>query len=96
MSHWSEDFARIADAERQLCDEAGPLLAAIVRAVQATSGLAINEIRVTLDGAVNADGVSTANCTIIRADGPLPSPSRDFQRTTPASEATSGLSPNRE
>jgi hypothetical protein len=90
MSHRSEDFAHIANAEKQLCDEAGPLLAAIIRAVEAKAGLAITEVRVTLDRTDNSNGVPTANCTIIRADSRLPSPGRDIQRTTAATEASSG------
>jgi hypothetical protein len=97
MSYRSEDFADIAKAEKQLCDEAGPLLAAIIRAVEARAGLAITEVRVTLDRSDNSSSPSTANCTIIRADSPSPSRGRDIQRSTPSTEASrSGLFPNQE
>lgn len=95
MSHPSEDFADIAKAEKQLCDEAGPLLAAIIRAVEARAGLAISEVRVTLDRTDNNNGPPTANCTIIRADSPSPSRGRDIPRTAPSTEASNGF-PNQE
>jgi len=39
MSISSEEFARHAEAERQLCDEAAPLLATIIRAIEIHTGL---------------------------------------------------------
>ena len=49
MSRSTEEFAHYAEAERRLCDEAGPAIAAIVRSVEANAGLQIAEVRVTFD-----------------------------------------------
>ena len=51
MSISSEEFARFAEAERQLCDEAAPLLATIIRAIEVRTGLCVAEVRVTVDPA---------------------------------------------
>jgi len=67
MSNTSEDFARYADAERKLCDEAGPLLAAIFRDIERRAGVVITEVRVTLDRASNDGEEVSANCTIVNA-----------------------------
>jgi hypothetical protein len=69
MSNVGDEFARYSKAERELCDEAGPLLAAIIRAVGARAGLCITEIRVTIDRENSLNGSITANCTIVRAQG---------------------------
>jgi hypothetical protein len=76
MSISSEEFARYAKAERQLCDEAAPLLATIIRAIEVHTGLCVTEVRVTVDEANRSKGASAINCTIMRAhlapspDGP--------------------------
>jgi hypothetical protein len=70
MSNMEEAIARYAGAERQLCDEAGPLLGAIIRSVAARCGLRISELRVTIDWANSVDGEIIANCTIVRAQEP--------------------------
>jgi len=76
MSISSEEFARYAEAERQLCDAAAPVLAAIIRAIEARAGLCVAEIRVTVDPSNRANDASAISCTIIRAhlapssDGP--------------------------
>ena len=67
MSNVSDEFARYAKAERQLCDEAGPVLAAIIRAIEVHAGLCITEIRVTVDWAKCSNGSIAANCTIVHA-----------------------------
>jgi hypothetical protein len=67
MSSSSEEFARYAKAERQLCDDAAPVLAAIIRAVEADAGLCIAEVRITVDRANRRDGSIGVNCAIIRA-----------------------------
>jgi hypothetical protein len=93
MASQSEEFARIAKAERQLCDEAGPVFAATIRAIAARAGLHITEVRVTLDPDNSADGVSAANCTIVQAHDAAASSAQDIQvviRTTQA--GSSGLS----
>jgi hypothetical protein len=76
MSNVSDEFARYAKAERQLCDEAAPVLAAIVQTLEADAGLRITEIRVTVDWGKRSHGSISANCTIVHAhnastsDGP--------------------------
>ena len=70
MSNMEEAIARYSGAERQLCEEAGPLLGAIIRGVEARSGVRISELRVTIDWANSVDGEITANCTIVRAQEP--------------------------
>ncbi len=70
MSNLEEAIARYSAAERQLCDEAGPLLGAIIRGVEARSGLRISELRVTIDWANKVDGEISANCTIVHAQEP--------------------------
>jgi hypothetical protein len=67
MSNSSDDFARYADAERQLCDEAGPLLAAIFHDIERRAGIFITELRVTLDRTGNGGDSISANCTIVAA-----------------------------
>lgn len=74
MSNMEEAIARYSGAERQLCDEAGPLLGAIIRGVEARCGVRISELRVTIDWANKVDGEISANCTIVQAeeaDGPV-------------------------
>jgi len=70
MSNMEEAIARYSGAERQLCDEAGPLLGAIIRGVEARSGVRISELRVTIDWANSVDGAISANCTIVQAQEP--------------------------
>jgi len=68
MSKSTEEFAHYAEAERQLCDEAGPILASIIRAVEARAGVLIAEVRVTFDRTSNTGELIAANCTIVRAE----------------------------
>lgn len=67
MSNVGDEFARYANAEREFCDEAEPLLAAIIRGIEARAGLRITEVRVTIDRTRSLDGSITANCTIVSA-----------------------------
>ena len=66
MSNSSEEFARHAKAERLLCDEAGPAIAAVIRDIELHSGLCIAEIRVTVDWTNRANGSIDPTCTIVR------------------------------
>lgn len=68
MSNMEEAIARYSGAERQLCDEAGPLLGAIIRGLEARCGVRISELRVTIDWANKVDGEISANCTIVQAE----------------------------
>jgi hypothetical protein len=71
MSRSTEEFAHYAEAERRLCDEAGPAVAAIIRSVEANTGLQIAEVRVTFDRTLSSGELVSANCTIVRAT-PVP------------------------
>jgi hypothetical protein len=67
MSTSTEEFSHYAEAERRLCEEAGPVIAAIVRSVEARTGLQIAEVRVTFDRTSRTGELISANCTIARA-----------------------------
>ncbi len=96
MSNRSEEFARISKAEQQLCDEAGPVFVAIIRAIDAHAGLRITEVRVTLDPADWSNGSIVANCTIVRAHAAAPSAGDDIRRAIDSTGAPTGrLSSNR-
>lgn len=88
MSQFSEEFARMATAERWLWAEAGPLLDTIVKSIERRAGIVIGEVRVTFDRNNGNTGFSAANCTIVRADvvasnvgGPPPNPDRATEVT---------------
>jgi hypothetical protein len=68
MTQFSDEFERVAHAERLLCVEAGPALDTIVRSIEARTGLVLQELRVTFDRTNGGNGFSIANCTIVRAD----------------------------
>ena len=97
MSNSNEEFARYANAERQLCDQAAPVLAAIIRAIEVQTGLCISELRVTVDRANRSNGVVPATCTIVRAHI---APSSDGDDTRSALRSTEppggGLSSNQD
>ena len=67
MSIARDEFIRIADAERQLCEEAGPTICDVIRDVMARTGLRITDFRVTLDSNGVKDATVSANCTIVHA-----------------------------
>jgi hypothetical protein len=66
MSSNGDEFGRIASAEKQLRDQAGPLLAEIVRGVKERYGIRIAELRVTMQPSEAGNGWSGANCVIVR------------------------------
>ena len=66
MSSDGDGFGRIASAEKELCDQAGPLLAEIVRRVEKRYGIRIAELRVTMGPSEPGNGWSGANCVIVR------------------------------
>jgi hypothetical protein len=72
MSRDGDEFGRIASAEKQLCDQAGPLLAEIVQGVEERYGIKIAELRVTMEPSKPGNGWSGANCVIVREDESLP------------------------
>jgi hypothetical protein len=89
MSHSSEEFERHAKAERQLCDEAAPVLAEVIRDIAVHSGLCIAEIRVTVDWVNRSNGAVAATCTIVRAH-PLPADGDGPQRAVRSTESPGG------
>jgi len=66
MSSDGDEIGRIASAEKQLCDQAGPLLAEIIRGVEERYGISIAELRVTMEPSEPPNGWSRANCVIVR------------------------------
>lgn len=66
MSIASEIFSPYAQAEKELCDEAGPLLTEIVKEGEQRNGVKIKEIRVTLESPAPSNLWSGANCVIVR------------------------------
>jgi hypothetical protein len=87
MSSSGRDFERYANAERQLCEDAAPLLASIIRDIESRMGIRIAEVRVTLDSSDSAGGSPVANCTIVRAhdtDGAAKSRDADQSSTQSA------------
>lgn len=94
MSHEIEEFARVANAERRLCEEAGPAFVAMVRAIEAQAGLSIAEVRVTFDVLDRPDGSIGANCTIVRAHAVAAAKSNghDIQPAVSLARTPSGMS----
>jgi hypothetical protein len=66
MSSLADEFARFAIAERELSEQAGPVLAKIIERLQIRLGVRIAEVRVTVDR--DSKGSLNANCTIADAD----------------------------
>jgi len=66
MSTEGDEFGRISSAEKQLCDQAGPLIAEIVHGVEERYGIRIAELRVTMERSEPGHGWSGANCVIVR------------------------------
>jgi hypothetical protein len=60
MSSDGDEIGRIASAEKQLCDQAGPLLAEIIRGVEERYGISIAELRVTMEPSEPGNGWSGA------------------------------------
>jgi len=66
MSINTETFVRCAKAEKELCDEAGPVLTRIISEIQDRHGISIAELRVTMDWSHSANGWPAANCVMVR------------------------------
>jgi hypothetical protein len=86
MSDSSEMFARYAKAERQLCDEAGNMLATIARAIETDTGIVVTELRVTFDRARDSGDAISANCTIVHADVAPPQGDHNVRRAAASAE----------
>jgi hypothetical protein len=65
MTKNTDEFARYSLAEKQLCDEAGPLLSQLISKVEHDHDVTINEIRVTIERANPEALWSSATCTIV-------------------------------
>jgi len=68
MAHTSDEFERLAKAERWLCEEAAPVLGAIVRSIERRAGITIAEIRVTFSNPNDAESFFGTTCTIVQAN----------------------------
>jgi hypothetical protein len=66
MTKNTDEFARYSLAEKQLCDEAGPLLSQLISKVEHDHDVTINEIRVTIERAKPEALWGSATCTIVR------------------------------
>ncbi len=61
-----DEFARYSLAEKQLCDEAGPLLSQLISKIERDHDVTINEVRVTIERAKPEAPWGNATCTIVR------------------------------
>jgi hypothetical protein len=59
------EFVLYARAERDLCEQAGPVLSEVVRTLAQRDNIQIKEIRVTFDWDTPNGKVIAANCTIV-------------------------------
>jgi hypothetical protein len=66
MTKNTDEFARYSLAERQLCDEAGPLLSQLISKVERDHDVTINEVRVTIERATQEGPWGDVTCTIVR------------------------------
>jgi len=65
MSRESDEFARYAKAEKELCEKVGETIAQAIQEVEHKFGFGIAEVRVTMDKTGIA-GRSRANCVLVR------------------------------
>ncbi len=61
-----DEFARYSLAEKQLCDEAGPLLSQLISKIERDHDVTINEVRVTIERAKPEAPWGNATFTIVR------------------------------
>jgi len=66
MSRSSNEFELLAKAERELCDQAGPALAVMLRSIEDRLGVSVTEVRVTIQAPGGPSQGSVATCTIVR------------------------------
>jgi len=65
MSIDSEVFTRYAKAEKEFCAKAGAMLAQVIQEIEDKHGIAIAEVRITMDRA-GLDPWNRANCVLVR------------------------------
>jgi hypothetical protein len=66
MTNKTDEFARYSLAEKQLCDEAGPLLSQLIQKIERDHDVTINEFRVTIERAKPDAAWGDVTCTIVR------------------------------
>jgi hypothetical protein len=65
MSIDSEVFTRYAKAEKEFCEKAGAMFAQVIQEIEDKHGIAIAEVRATMDRA-GPDHWDRANCVLVR------------------------------
>lgn len=68
MSRESDQLTNFATAEKELCEQAGPLVAGIIRDIEGRHGIRIREIRITMAAAELNGTWGGVNCVIGQAD----------------------------
>jgi len=66
MTKNTDEFARYSLAEKQLCDEAGPLLSRLIAKVERDHDVMINELRVTIERGNPDAAWGNVTCAIVR------------------------------
>jgi hypothetical protein len=90
MSSLGDQFSRFAIAERELSEQAGPVLATIIERLQIRLGVRISEIHVTVDQDSHAS--LNATCTIADADTACVGPAKGDGETK-ATQSVVGVQP---
>jgi len=68
MSHAAEQLACVANAERHLCEQAGPVVARIIQEIENRLHIKIGEVRMTLNPSETTQSWGDINCVITEAD----------------------------
>jgi hypothetical protein len=68
MSHAADQLTSFANAERQLCEQAGPLVARIIQELENRYQLKIREIRISINPSEISRSWGGINCVITQAD----------------------------
>jgi len=90
MSRPGEAFSRYAVAERELCEQAGAVLAAVIEGIQIRLGVHITEAHVTVDR--DSNGSLKATCTIAGAHSNGVGPAKGIGETE-ATQRDFGVQP---
>ncbi len=68
MSRDADQLASFATAEKELCEQAGPLVAGIIRDIEGRHKIRIREIRITVNPSELNGSWGGVNCVIGQAD----------------------------
>ena len=68
MSRESDQLAHFATAEKELCEQAGPVVAGIIRDIEGRHRIRIREIRITMAPSELNGSWGGVNCVIGQAD----------------------------